>query len=32
MARTVGIEHQNFEQIIENNYFYVDKTKFLKEW
>lgn len=32
MARTVGIGHQNFEQIIENNLFYIDKTNFLKEW
>lgn len=32
MAGTVGIGHQNFEQIIENNLFYVDKTNFLKEW
>lgn len=32
MARTVGIGHQNFEQIIENNFFYIDKTNFLKEW
>ena len=32
MARTVGIGHQNFEQIIQNNIFYIDKTKFIKEW
>ena len=32
MARTVGIGHQNFEQIIQNNLFYIDKTKFIKEW
>lgn len=30
--RTVGIGHQNFETIIQNNLFYVDKTKFIKEW
>ncbi len=32
MARTVGIGIQNFETIISNNYFYVDKTAFIKEW
>ena len=32
MARTVGIGIQNFDEIIENNYFYVDKTHFIKEW
>lgn len=32
MARTVGIGRQNFEAVIKNNCFYVDKTMFLKEW
>ena len=32
MARTVGIGIQDFSKIIENNYFYVDKTAFIKEW
>ncbi len=32
MARTVGIGIQSFEKIRENNYFYIDKTKFIKEW
>ena len=32
MARTVGIGIQDFGKIIENEYFYVDKTLFLKEW
>ena len=32
MARTVGIGLQSFEVIRENNCFYVDKTKFIKEW
>lgn len=32
MPRTVAIGIQNFEQIIKNNYFYVDKTLFIKEW
>ena len=32
MARTVGIGIQDFGKIIENRYFYVDKTQFIKEW
>ncbi len=32
MARTVGIGHQIFEQLITNDNFYVDKTLFIKEW
>ena len=32
MARTVAIGLQDFEQIIKNDYFYVDKTNFIKEW
>ena len=32
MSRTVGIGLQSFEKIRENNYFYTDKTKFIKEW
>ncbi|MCI9625075.1 MAG: AAA family ATPase, partial [Lachnospiraceae bacterium] len=32
MARTVGIGHQNFEVIRTKNYFYIDKTHFIKEW
>ena len=32
MARTVGIGIQDFGKIIENGYFYVDKTPFIKEW
>ena len=32
MARTVGIGIQDFSTIIENNYFYIDKTVFIKEW
>ena len=32
MARTVGIGVQDFETIISNNYFYVDKTNFIREW
>ena len=32
MGRTVAIGIQNFNEIIENNCFYVDKTAFIKEW
>lgn len=32
MPRTVGIGHQNFEKLITMNYFYIDKTRFIKEW
>lgn len=32
MARTVGIGIQDYSEIIENNYFYIDKTGFIKEW
>ncbi len=32
MARTVGIGHQDFETFRKKGYFYVDKTKFIREW
>uniref|UniRef100_UPI00321A3C44 AAA family ATPase n=1 Tax=Bacteroides congonensis TaxID=1871006 RepID=UPI00321A3C44 len=32
MTRTVGIGIQNFGKIIENDYFYIDKTSFIREW
>ena len=32
MARTVGIGHQDFEEVIRNGIFYVDKTSFIREW
>ena len=32
MARTIGIGIQSFDKIRENNYFYIDKTSFIKEW
>ena len=32
MARTVGIGIQDFSKIRENDYFYMDKTSFIKEW
>lgn len=30
--RTVAIGVQDFEQLVSRNCFYVDKTKFIKEW
>ena len=32
MAGTVGIGHQDFEKIRMENIFYIDKTRFIKEW
>ena len=32
MARVIGIGKQDFEKIIVNHNFYVDKTNFIKEW
>ena len=32
MARTVAIGIQDFEKIRSGNYFYIDKTSFIKEW
>lgn len=32
MPRTVGIGHQNFEKLVTMDYFYIDKTMFIKEW
>lgn len=32
MARTVAIGVQNFEKMITNHCFYVDKTDFIREW
>ena len=32
MARTVAIGIQDFEGVITGNYFYVDKTDFIREW
>ena len=32
MARTIGIGIQDFAKIRERNYFYIDKTSFIKEW
>ena len=32
MARTVAIGIQDFEQVITNDYFYIDKTELIREW
>lgn len=32
MPRVVGIGHQDFEQMIRSDNFYIDKTMFIKEW
>ena len=32
MTKTVAIGIQNFEKLIRENYFYIDKTMFIKEW
>ena len=32
MARTVAIGIQNFEELRQKKYFYIDKTAFIKEW
>ena len=32
MAKTMGIGIQNFEKVITNHCFYVDKSYFIREW
>lgn len=32
MRRTVAIGIQNYSTLIEHNYFYIDKTSFIREW
>ena len=32
MTRMIGIGHQNFEELVTKNLFYIDKTFFIKEW
>ncbi|MCI8378423.1 MAG: AAA family ATPase [Lachnospiraceae bacterium] len=32
MARTVAVGVQDFEKVVSNGYFYIDKTNFIKEW
>lgn len=32
MQQVISVGNQDFRSIIENNYFYIDKTSFIKEW
>ena len=32
MSKTVAIGAQNFEELQAKDYFYIDKTNFIKEW
>ncbi len=32
MKQTIGIGYQDFSMIREKNYFYIDKTDFIREW
>ena len=32
MQQVISVGNQDFKSIIENNYFYIDKTSFIKEW
>lgn len=32
MARKIGIGNQDFETVRKQGYFYIDKTKFIREW
>ena len=32
MARAIAVGEQDFVKIRENDYFYIDKTPFIKEW
>lgn len=32
MNPVISVGNQNFRSIIENQYFYIDKTSFIKEW
>ncbi|MBQ7739173.1 MAG: AAA family ATPase [Desulfovibrionaceae bacterium] len=32
MSRKLAVGIQNFSHLIQNNCFYVDKTKFIKDW
>ncbi|MDE7330679.1 MAG: AAA family ATPase, partial [Lachnospiraceae bacterium] len=32
MARAIGIGNQDFEVIRKQGYFYIDKTKFIRDW
>ena len=32
MKKKVAIGLQNFEELIQKDYYYIDKTDFIKEW
>ena len=32
MQQAISVGNQDFKSIRENNYFYIDKTSFIKEW
>lgn len=32
MKAKIGLGYQNYEEVIKNNIFYIDKTGFIKEW
>ncbi|MDE7314025.1 MAG: ATP-binding protein [Eubacterium sp.] len=32
MARTIGLGIQDFKKIVDHQYFYIDKTMFIKQW
>ena len=32
LKRTISIGNEDFKDIIKNNYLYVDKTSFIKDW
>ena len=32
MQQVISVGNQDFKSIRENNYFYIDKTSFIKEW
>ena len=32
MGRPIGLYVNRFDELIENGYFYIDKTLFIKEW
>lgn len=32
MRKVIGIGHQNFEKVRQENIFYIDKTRLIKEW
>ncbi len=32
MQKTISLGNQSFNKIRKNDYFYIDKTNFIKEW